>query len=355
MNINRHNYEPYFIDYLDGSLSEELKAELAVFLEKNPDLVEELGSLEEMGMELVPGPVGFPGKSQLKKREMPGGFIVPEIDERCIAWMEGDIPLQEQPAFQKELATNKNFQETLALYKNTKLKVDKSISFDEKTKLKKISLWTRHRRVFFTMASVAASLSLLISVFINTNRSVQRFTAPESTANVDQIKQQNPVPVTRDPGTRWLINQEDKREATRSAAFTKKQEETEVEKKTVTPESTNISKIQPRQTASLGFETSKEAHPVIPSAKKRQPKRKTGEDYLSLNEYALRKIKKNILQEEGQDKITLWDIAQASVRGISNLTGKKMELEKKPGKEGEVKYYAFNSKRISVMLPAKNK
>jgi hypothetical protein len=330
-----------------------------MFLKKNPGLAEELGSLEEAGMELVPESVGYPGKSQLKKREMPGGFAIPELDEKCIALIEGDMPLQEQVAFQEELNTDKTFQETLEYYKKTRLQVDKTIIFNGKARLKKLSLRATRRRAFFTMASVAASLTLFISVFINTNRSVQRFLAPESTANTEPVKQHGTVPVPGNPGTRWTTSPIDKQEEPRMASFTKKREEknqeTKAEEKIDPPGNTSFSKIQPRQTASLGLETGRAAQPIIPSAKKRQPESKTGEEYLSLNEYALRKIKKNILQEEEQDKITLWDIAQAGIRGISNLTGKKMELEKKPGTEGEIKYYAFYSERISVTLPAKNK
>jgi hypothetical protein len=44
--INRNNYESYFLDFLEGTLEEPLKAELMDFLKKNPDLAKELDEFE---------------------------------------------------------------------------------------------------------------------------------------------------------------------------------------------------------------------------------------------------------------------------------------------------------------------
>jgi len=38
MQINRNNYEAYFLDYRENNLSPEQVAELMIFLEQNPDL-----------------------------------------------------------------------------------------------------------------------------------------------------------------------------------------------------------------------------------------------------------------------------------------------------------------------------
>lgn len=40
--INKDNYEAYFLDYLEGNLSEKDKKELELFLIENPKLGEEL-------------------------------------------------------------------------------------------------------------------------------------------------------------------------------------------------------------------------------------------------------------------------------------------------------------------------
>jgi hypothetical protein len=48
--ITRHNYESFFLDYLEGELSDELKMELEVFLTENPDLAEELEEFESVSL-----------------------------------------------------------------------------------------------------------------------------------------------------------------------------------------------------------------------------------------------------------------------------------------------------------------
>ena len=42
MKINRNNYEVFFMDYLDGNLDESVVNDFIEFLQKNPDLKEEL-------------------------------------------------------------------------------------------------------------------------------------------------------------------------------------------------------------------------------------------------------------------------------------------------------------------------
>ena len=62
--ITRENYELYFVDYIDGNLSDEDVKLLLVFLSENPDLKEEL---EEIGsIELKKPDVTYSGKEHLK-------------------------------------------------------------------------------------------------------------------------------------------------------------------------------------------------------------------------------------------------------------------------------------------------
>lgn len=48
--ITRHNYEAFFLDFLEGTLREELKIELKTFLAQNPDLAEELDEFENISL-----------------------------------------------------------------------------------------------------------------------------------------------------------------------------------------------------------------------------------------------------------------------------------------------------------------
>lgn len=46
MNINKHNYEEFALDFLEGNLAPEMKGEFQKFLDKNPEIKEEIQSLE---------------------------------------------------------------------------------------------------------------------------------------------------------------------------------------------------------------------------------------------------------------------------------------------------------------------
>ena len=52
MKINKLNYEVYAIDYIDGTLPNNLKAEMETFLNTHPDIAKDIEMMSEM--ELVP-------------------------------------------------------------------------------------------------------------------------------------------------------------------------------------------------------------------------------------------------------------------------------------------------------------
>ncbi|MBK9190552.1 MAG: hypothetical protein IPM77_03080 [Crocinitomicaceae bacterium] len=66
--INKHNYEAYFLDYLEGNLSAEEKADLFAFLEENPALKNEL-DLELNDLTLDPSSLIFADKNKLKAED----------------------------------------------------------------------------------------------------------------------------------------------------------------------------------------------------------------------------------------------------------------------------------------------
>ncbi|OWY25851.1 hypothetical protein C7N43_32770 [Sphingobacteriales bacterium UPWRP_1] len=72
MNINRHNYEEYLLDYLEGTLNLELQAEMEAFLANNADVAEEISALAAGMPVLFPDEsVVYARKEALKKPEPP--------------------------------------------------------------------------------------------------------------------------------------------------------------------------------------------------------------------------------------------------------------------------------------------
>ena len=67
MNINRDNYETFFLLYVDNELSAPERNALELFIQDNADLQEELEMLQQSTIE--PEPIIFKGKSSLFKTE----------------------------------------------------------------------------------------------------------------------------------------------------------------------------------------------------------------------------------------------------------------------------------------------
>ena len=69
MNIDRNNYEVFFLDYIEGRLSPEMVEELQIFLALNPDLDEELRGIDQSVLSY--NEEIFDLKDSLKKSEFP--------------------------------------------------------------------------------------------------------------------------------------------------------------------------------------------------------------------------------------------------------------------------------------------
>ena len=68
MNINRHNYETFFLLYADNELSASERKAVELFVQENADLETELHSILET--KLPEEIIKFTGKGQLYKNEI---------------------------------------------------------------------------------------------------------------------------------------------------------------------------------------------------------------------------------------------------------------------------------------------
>lgn len=131
MKINRENYEPYFIDLLDGTLSNEMVDELLDFLRLNPDLADELKGLEDINLD-PDEQVSFDHSKLIRT-----GFDQPEVfDETCIRSIEGDLSNKEEQAFKSYLQQNEKAEAEYDLFKATILEPDLLVVYPNKGSLK---------------------------------------------------------------------------------------------------------------------------------------------------------------------------------------------------------------------------
>ncbi|WP_320110995.1 hypothetical protein [Draconibacterium orientale] len=181
--INRTNYEAYFIDYLEGNLAEGMIDSFIAFLKANPDLKQELELYEPISLESEK--VSFNKKSELYKSKFDNNEA---FDNAAIALLEGDLSRKEKQEFETYLAAHPEREQHAAAFQKTILSADESIVFANKKKLykkapgKTILLWT---------SRVAAVLILGFVVFnlVNRNNAVQE-NLSQQIAEVEKTPQQ---------------------------------------------------------------------------------------------------------------------------------------------------------------------
>ncbi|WP_303925729.1 hypothetical protein [Draconibacterium sediminis] len=181
--INRTNYEAYFIDYLEGNLDEGMIDSFIAFLKANPDLKQELELYEPIS--LKPEKVAFNKKTELYKSNFDNNEA---FDNAAIALLEGDLSKSEKQDFETYLASNPEKEKQAAAFQKAILTADESIVFANKKKLykkapgKTILLWT---------SRVAAVLILGLVIFnlINRNSTVEEITS-QQIAEVEKAPQQ---------------------------------------------------------------------------------------------------------------------------------------------------------------------
>ncbi len=157
--ITRENYEAFYLDFLEGTLSKEMEKAFLAFLDANPDLQisdDELPVLDEEAVSLTEF-----DKLLLKKSDE---RIIPitkqNIEYFLIAQLEGTLSEGEKLELERWLNLHPEYLKDKALYTKTVLPKE-NIAYLTKSDLYQqsriIPLWAR-------ISSVAASVILLIGI-----------------------------------------------------------------------------------------------------------------------------------------------------------------------------------------------
>lgn len=134
MKITKQNYESIFLDYHEGNLSADDTAELFSFLEIHPELKEEFEQFEMVFLPEEISTATFPDKNNLRKDAFP---TKENINEWLIAETENDLTLQERTLISVFLKSHPEFIRDRELFSKTKLIVDRTEIYPDKSSLKK--------------------------------------------------------------------------------------------------------------------------------------------------------------------------------------------------------------------------
>jgi len=154
--ITRHNYEEFFLDYLEGTMSSVQRIVLDEFLSRNPDLKLELEEMEWPVLNEERANVDFESLKEIPFQK--------SFDDFCIARMEGDLSLENELAFDAFVEKHEVYKKEQKSYRKTILYSDNEIVFVDKKQLKRDSrkigyLW------YFSRIGIAASIILLFSLW----------------------------------------------------------------------------------------------------------------------------------------------------------------------------------------------
>ena len=132
MNINRHNYEEYFLLYIDNELSVDQKKQVELFVEQNPDVEEELVMLKQSRL-LPDHSIVFDKKHLLMKEENAShssnnSFInLNNYEQWLIMYVDGELTAEEKLAVERFAVTHPHVREELAIFLQTKLQPEEVV------------------------------------------------------------------------------------------------------------------------------------------------------------------------------------------------------------------------------------
>lgn len=134
MNINRNNYEEYFLLYADKELSAEEKNMVEMFVQQNPDLEEEFVMLQQSVVK-PDRTIALEDKSFLFRYE--GSINETNYQEKFLLYTDNELNLSEIEELEKFVLANPSLQNEFTLLQKVTYEPDTSIVFPDKKLLYK--------------------------------------------------------------------------------------------------------------------------------------------------------------------------------------------------------------------------
>ncbi|MEL7585822.1 MAG: hypothetical protein AAGU19_03840 [Prolixibacteraceae bacterium] len=336
--IDRSNYEIHFIDYIDGNLAVDRIDEFLEFLDKNPDLKEELQIAGQNAIRLPDEKTEYNGKDSLLKDELTGCTF---FDYRAIASIEGDLTDDERSAFAEELRENVQKQKDFNLMKRLRLRPQPTISFPDKSSLLKNS----RPAVVIWSARIAAILVLGLLIWTTFPDGRQQ-PAPQQTNAISANKESG-------PGFQKPLGTEQKEQSLPEKVLLKPSTGSPHH----FPEKTIPRKEpadRPREAEIMAELAPRELIPFAPAPVETKTKltARTGEsrekaEYTKLTDYIAQKL----LDIPKDEDVTLASLAGAGLRIAGEVSGNRLSVEKSD--EGKISEISLNTRLIGFSIPIK--
>src|SRR5262245_23009154 len=132
MNIDRHNYEEYFLLYIDNELTVDQKKQVELFVQENPDLEEELVMLKQSRL-IQDDSIVFDKKhlimegDDLHHSSKTSCMNLNNYEQWLIMYVDDELNAEEKAAVEKFASTHQHVQQELELFQQTKLQPEEIV------------------------------------------------------------------------------------------------------------------------------------------------------------------------------------------------------------------------------------
>lgn len=181
--INQHNYEEFFLLYVDGELSAADKQAVERFVQENPDLAVELDMLQQS--QLPVDDLAFENKGQLYRSES-AEINSANCQEQFLLYVDNELNAAEKENVERFVLQHPSLQESFTRLKRTKLEPEQ-LAFPDKTLLyrkeERRILYMRWQRI--AVAAVLTGLALLLWTVVPRQQNNEPILAkqPDKTTN----------------------------------------------------------------------------------------------------------------------------------------------------------------------------
>ena len=343
MKITRENYEPYFLDYLEGNLDDQLVNDFIEFLQKNPDLKSELEMFESI---TIPDfTAEYKGKEQLYRRTPDH---TPTFENRAVAWMEGDLDENEKREFEAYIESRPAKKKELEQFEATRLVPDLSVIYTKKERLYRQPVI---RPILFWTIRVAAVLLIAIALWnLWPSGTYEIINQPV----ISKLQPDDILPGTSAPTENFIVGLQD---AEKDQTLIKQGEAKQKIQQEVFPASVenqiadtdtyqrtvlSVPELLPVRKANI--EVTSSQHMLTISTIQADFEFEADSDYLE-QEYLTDKLRKKI----GLEGFTFAKLMRSGLELASNLSNEKVTYD--TNKDGEIVALSLDTHNLGFRIP----
>lgn len=357
MKIDRNNYRIWLTDLADGKLGEEQASMVLLFLNENPDLLEEADGL--FSFTLVPGREPFISRTALYRR--PEDLGGEQFTLLSVARLENDISPAQEEELEYILSNSAERRKEHELIQKLKLRPGTE-EYKFKSTLLRKSRTAVILRISTAITAVAAVITLIITFWFSGPHnsgiqaetklaSVAREAVPPATETLpspqaaSQLKgraaDENPVSKTRfsqneNPKDLKIVTNVTIQEAQIPAITREAAPET-----ILLASAASVAPQAPAKLLALSFQSSAGAYPV--------------DDRSRIGRFLAMNFREKILKQDVPSDAPLkgFEIAEAGVNGLNKILGWEMALGANTTETGDVRSIYFNSRLLRFSTPVK--